>query len=45
MKLEQQVCSLESAKRLKELRVRQESLFYHWKTNAGFKLPDSKEVK
>lgn len=28
LKLEQQVCSLESAKRLKELGVRQESLFY-----------------
>lgn len=28
MKLEQQVCSLELAKRLKELNVKQESLFY-----------------
>lgn len=32
LSLEQQVCSLESAKRLKELGVRQESLFY-WRLN------------
>ncbi len=29
MKLEDQVCSLELAKRLKELKVKQESLFYY----------------
>jgi len=34
MKLEQQVCSLELAKKLKELGVKQDSLF-HWKTNFG----------
>lgn len=34
MKLEQQVCSLELAKRLKELGVRQESIF-HWVPNQG----------
>lgn len=32
MTLEQQVCSLESAKRLKELGVKQESL-YHWRNS------------
>lgn len=30
MKLDDQVCSLECAKRLKELGVKQESLFYHY---------------
>ena len=30
MKLEDQVCSLELAKKLKELGVKQESLFYWW---------------
>ncbi len=34
IKLESQVCSLESAKRLKELGVRQESL-YRWQNVAG----------
>ena len=34
MKLEEQVCSLELAKKLKEFGVRQESLFY-WSTNSG----------
>ena len=34
MKLEQQVCSLESAKRLKELGVRQESIFV-WEIVGG----------
>ena len=29
MKLEDQICSLEHAKRLKELRIQQESYFYH----------------
>lgn len=29
MNLEQQVCSLENAKRLKELGVKQDSLFWH----------------
>jgi len=33
MELEKQVCSLESAKRLKELGVRQDSLFY-WQVRA-----------
>jgi hypothetical protein len=32
MKIEQQVCTLEQAKRLKELGVKQESLFYHYVT-------------
>lgn len=36
MKLESQVCSLELAKRLKELGVKQESLFY-WKDIVGTK--------
>lgn len=38
MKLEQQVCSLDLAKRLKELGVRQESAFYweqHWTEERG----------
>lgn len=30
MRLEEQVCSLELAKRMKELGVRQESYFYYW---------------
>jgi len=30
MELEKQVCSLDLAKKLKELGVKQESLFYHW---------------
>ncbi len=34
MKLEQQVCSLDLAKRLKELGVKQESLFY-WENTVG----------
>jgi len=34
MKLENQVCSLELAKKLKELGVKQESLFY-WRYNDG----------
>lgn len=34
MKLEQQVCSFEQAKKLKELGVKQESLFY-WNEKAG----------
>lgn len=33
MKLEQQVCSLELAKRLKELKVKQDSFFYWIKQN------------
>lgn len=35
MKLENQVCSLELAKRLKELGVRQESLYFWWRDNFG----------
>ena len=35
MKLEQQVCSLELAKRLKELGVRQENYFYWWVDRYG----------
>jgi len=30
MKIEQQVCSLELSKKLKELKVKQESLYYWW---------------
>lgn len=36
MKLEDQVCSLESAKHLKELNVKQESLFYWNDSNHGY---------
>jgi hypothetical protein len=35
MKLEDQVCSLELAKKLKELGVKQKSIFYHWHVNKG----------
>jgi hypothetical protein len=35
MKLQQQVCTLESAKRLKELGVKQESYFYWQVPNSG----------
>lgn len=37
MKLEDQVCSLELAKRLKELGVKQDS-YWHWSTNSGLGL-------
>jgi len=44
MQLESQVCSLELAKRLKELGVRQESYFY-WSTDNGDKFfVDSEET-
>ena len=36
MNLEQQVCSLELAKRLKELGVPQKSLFHHYHTDKGY---------
>ena len=35
MKIEDQVCSLDLAKKLRELEVKQNSYFYWWKTNAG----------
>lgn len=35
MKLEQQVCSLELAKKLKELGIKQKSYFYHYFTEFG----------
>jgi hypothetical protein len=35
MRLERQVCSLELAKRLKELGVKQESLFFYWRNVDG----------
>ena len=38
MKLENQVCSLELAKKLKELGVKQESLFYWGKTLGKFEI-------
>jgi len=38
VKLEDQVCSLELAKRLKELGVKQESHFYHIKERAEWRL-------
>ena len=41
MKLEHQVCSLESAKRLKELGVRQESLWF-WQENWDSDNPEGK---
>lgn len=37
MKIENQVCTLEQAKRLKELGVAQDSLFYHWLDYDGYK--------
>lgn len=44
MNIEQQVCSLELAKRLKELGVKQESLFY-WFRNIGLRFyPAQKET-
>jgi hypothetical protein len=51
MKLENQVCSLELSKKLKELGVKQESLFYHcnWKSIAsmgiGWEIRDKVTVK
>lgn len=39
MKLENQVCSLELAKKLKELKVKQESLFYWLKGSVVYKTP------
>lgn len=44
MKLEDQVCSLELAKRLKELGVRQESAFY-WSWHEGSKSLELKQDK
>jgi hypothetical protein len=39
VKLEDQVCSLELAKRLKELGVKQESLYYWWELSGSGFLP------
>ncbi len=40
MKLEQQVVSLTLAQKLKELGVKQESLYYHWYSPVGWSIVD-----